>query len=94
MAQDKLIIEFPASYLESCTGSFNLSKMSAATVVVKSHLHDLSMESPFERYHEIIPDYTRFVDALHQPLPIHLRVNLLKIEPCPLIQRLKQRVYR
>jgi tRNA (cytosine49-C5)-methyltransferase len=47
------------------------------------------MESPFERYHEIIPDYRRFVDALHQPLPIHVRVNLLKIEPYPLLQKLK-----
>jgi NOL1/NOP2/sun family putative RNA methylase len=47
------------------------------------------MESPFERYQEIIPDYTSFVHALHQPLPIHFRVNLLKMEPYPLVQRLR-----
>jgi NOL1/NOP2/sun family putative RNA methylase len=46
------------------------------------------MESPFERYREIIPDYKSFVKALHNPLPIHLRVNLLKIDPYALVQRL------
>jgi NOL1/NOP2/sun family putative RNA methylase len=49
----------------------------------------VALESPFERYRDIIPDYQSFVKALHKPLPTHLRVNLLKIEPYPLIQRLK-----
>jgi NOL1/NOP2/sun family putative RNA methylase len=47
------------------------------------------MESPFERYREIIPDYESFVEALHKPLPTHVRVNLLKIEARSLVEKLR-----
>ncbi|MFO7985777.1 MAG: RsmB/NOP family class I SAM-dependent RNA methyltransferase [Desulfatiglandaceae bacterium] len=40
----------------------------------------------FEQYHAIIPDFSRFQQSLHNPLPVHLRVNRLLITP----QRLKE----
>jgi len=35
----------------------------------------------FEAYAEIIPDFTRFQEAIHRPLPTHIRINRLKIKP-------------
>ncbi|MBW2063876.1 MAG: RsmB/NOP family class I SAM-dependent RNA methyltransferase [Deltaproteobacteria bacterium] len=40
---------------------------------------------PFDHYQEIIPDFSSFVESLHSPIPVHIRVNRLKIEPESLI---------
>lgn len=45
---------------------------------------------PFDCYKEIIPDFSNFQEVLKQPLPTHLRVNRLKIEPDPLRKRLEK----
>jgi len=39
---------------------------------------------PFSRYRDIIPDFAGFLDALHRPLPTHLRINRLKARPSAL----------
>lgn len=39
----------------------------------------------FDCYREIIPDFSRFQESLRKPLPVHLRINRLKIEPGPLV---------
>lgn len=39
------------------------------------------MREVFERYRDIIPDFQDFLKSLHRPLPVHFRVNRLKIEP-------------
>ena len=36
---------------------------------------------PFDCYCDIIPEFNLFQEILRQPLPVHLRVNRLKIEP-------------
>ncbi len=43
----------------------------------------------FDRYREIIPDFSSFQERLRQPLPVHLRVNRLKIEPQRLVETLQ-----
>jgi NOL1/NOP2/sun family putative RNA methylase len=48
------------------------------------------MEPIFESYHEIIPEFSVFQECLCQPLPTHLRVNGLKVEPEPLVRLLKE----
>ena len=49
------------------------------------------MLSPFESYRELIPGYDRFLEALHSPMPTHLRVNLLKTEVAPVVKKLNAR---
>jgi NOL1/NOP2/sun family putative RNA methylase len=52
------------------------------------------MKTLFDRYREIIPDFSAFQETLVQPVPVHLRVNRLKIEPQRLVQMLEaQGVY-
>lgn len=46
----------------------------------------LNSTESFECYREIIPDFSRFQEILRQPLPVHLRVNQLKIKPGPLVK--------
>jgi NOL1/NOP2/sun family putative RNA methylase len=41
------------------------------------------MAQTFNRYRDIIPDYEGFLTALEQPLPVAIRVNILKIGPGP-----------
>ena len=45
-------------------------------------------DGPFDSYREFIPEFTCFLDSLERPLPTHLRVNSLKIEPDSLVQML------
>lgn len=45
----------------------------------------------FDRYCEIIPEFPSFREGLHRPLPVHFRVNGLKIEPGPLVQMLERK---
>ncbi len=40
----------------------------------------LRMEAIFKCYREIIPEFGRFQESLHKPLPNHIRVNRLKAE--------------
>jgi NOL1/NOP2/sun family putative RNA methylase len=47
------------------------------------------MTTLFDRYREIIPDFSSFQERLRQPLPVHLRINRLKIEPQRLVETLK-----
>ena len=48
-------------------------------------------EIVFDCYREMIPDFPLFLESLRQPLPIHLRVNKLKIEPQVLLQLLEKK---
>ena len=48
----------------------------------------------FENYKDIIPDFQNFQDALHEPFPVHLRVNRIKIEPYDLVSRLSEKGIR
>lgn len=45
----------------------------------------------FGGYREIIPDFSLFQESLHKPLPTHLRVNRLKIQPRALVRSLQER---
>lgn len=45
----------------------------------------------FEQYRFIIPDFPRFQESLHTPLPVHLRVNRLRITPERLEQLLAEK---
>ncbi|MBN1102173.1 MAG: RsmB/NOP family class I SAM-dependent RNA methyltransferase [Deltaproteobacteria bacterium] len=45
----------------------------------------------FENYRDIIPDFNAFQESLKNPLPVHLRVNRLKIEPPALMRDLRRR---
>lgn len=47
------------------------------------------MKPVFDRYRDIIPDFSAFQESLRQPVPLHLRVNRLKIEPKRLVEMLK-----
>jgi tRNA (cytosine49-C5)-methyltransferase len=49
------------------------------------------MLSPFDSYREIIPDYKKFLEALHHPMPTYLRVNLLKTEVAPVVEKMNDR---
>ena len=49
------------------------------------------METLFEYYRDIIPDFSLFQESLHAPLPTHLRVNRLKTNPSALIRHLRDR---
>jgi len=45
----------------------------------------------FECYREIIPEFPSFQEGLKRPLPVHLRVNALKIEPARLVEMLREK---
>jgi len=47
------------------------------------------MEAIFECYREIIPEFGRFQESLHKPLPNHIRVNRLKAETDSVVKSLK-----
>jgi len=47
------------------------------------------MKPIFERYQEIIPDFSLFQESLRNPSPTHLRVNRIKTEPLSRIHFLK-----
>ena len=47
------------------------------------------MKPIFERYYDIIPDFSLFQESLHNPFPSHLRVNRIKTEPDLLVDSLK-----
>jgi NOL1/NOP2/sun family putative RNA methylase len=45
----------------------------------------------FDDYHKIIPEFERFIETLHSPLPKHIRVNTLKADVSSLIGSLEER---
>jgi NOL1/NOP2/sun family putative RNA methylase len=49
------------------------------------------MESPFEWYRDIIPDFSSFQESLKQPLPVHFRINRLKVQPHVLLSLLREK---
>ncbi len=49
------------------------------------------MANFFEQYTDIIPDFPSFQESLRRPLPTHIRINRLRIEPARLIHLLGQR---
>jgi NOL1/NOP2/sun family putative RNA methylase len=46
---------------------------------------------PFEPYREIIPDFEDFQESLSHPLPVHFRINTLKIDPMALVAEMRWR---
>ncbi len=46
---------------------------------------------PFERYRSFIPDFSLFQAALQAPLPTHLRINRLKVDPPAVVLSLAER---
>jgi tRNA (cytosine49-C5)-methyltransferase len=49
----------------------------------------IKMETIFERYRNIIPDFSLFQESLRNPFPTHLRVNRIKTEPFLVVDSLK-----
>jgi len=48
----------------------------------------------FEQYGGIIPDFSSFQECLRNPLPTHIRIKRLRIEPPSLIQLLEEKGVR
>jgi NOL1/NOP2/sun family putative RNA methylase len=49
------------------------------------------MTALFEEYSEIIPEFSLFQESLQRPIPTHLRINRLLIEPASLIHLLEEK---
>ncbi len=49
------------------------------------------MTGLFEEYSEIIPDFSLFQESLQRPIPTHLRINRLLIEPASLVHLLEEK---
>lgn len=49
------------------------------------------MTGLFEEYSEIIPEFSLFQESLQRPIPTHLRINRLLIEPASLIHLLEEK---
>jgi len=45
----------------------------------------------FDRYFDIIPDFSSFQQSLRRPLPVHLRLNPLKKDPVLLVETLSRK---
>ncbi|HEJ83590.1 MAG TPA: RsmB/NOP family class I SAM-dependent RNA methyltransferase [Desulfobacteraceae bacterium] len=45
----------------------------------------------FEEYGDIIPDFSAFQESLGKPLPTHIRINRLRVEPATLIRLLEEK---
>jgi len=45
----------------------------------------------FDDYRTIIPEFELFSEILHNPLPIHIRINTLKTDPVWLIDSLEEK---
>lgn len=48
----------------------------------------------FEKYSDIIPEFAQFIEAIHQPFPVHVRINRIKIAPDELIDLLLKKGYQ
>ncbi len=49
------------------------------------------MHDFFSPYREFIPDFDDFIDCLGRPMPAHIRVNRIKVEPERLVNILSER---
>lgn len=49
------------------------------------------MKPIFENYSEIISDFSLFQKILHEPIPTHIRLNLLKVQPESLCDSLREK---
>ena len=49
------------------------------------------MTGLFEAYSEIIPEFSLFQESLQRPIPTHIRINCLLIEPVSLIHLLEEK---
>jgi tRNA (cytosine49-C5)-methyltransferase len=49
------------------------------------------MNVMFQVYSEIIPDFPFFLETIMRPLPVHFRVNTLKVTPITLLAMLEER---
>ncbi len=45
----------------------------------------------FEKYRQVVPEFLQFQKSLCQPLPTHLRVNRLKIDPGHLVSLMEEK---
>jgi NOL1/NOP2/sun family putative RNA methylase len=43
----------------------------------------------FDHYREVIPEFSLFLESIRRPLPTHIRVNQLMIEPADLVRSLE-----
>jgi hypothetical protein len=50
------------------------------------------MTGLFEEYSEIIPGFSLFQESLQRPIPTHLRINRLLIEPATLVHLLEEKI--
>ena len=49
------------------------------------------MTGLFEEYREIIPEFSLFQESLQRPIPTHLRINRLLVEPASLVHLLEEK---
>ena len=49
------------------------------------------MTGLFEEYSEIIPEFSLFQESLQRPIPTHLRINRLLVEPASLVHLLEEK---
>ena len=66
-----------------------IKKAPTACPILFEKLSD--MKPIFENYSEIIPDFPLFQKVLHEPIPTHIRLNLLKMQPESLFSSLRKK---
>ena len=49
------------------------------------------MNTTFETYHDIIPDFPLFQESLTKPFPVHLRINSLLAQPAKAVSALRKK---
>ena len=49
------------------------------------------MNTTFETYHDIIPDFSLFQESLTKPFPVHLRINSLLAQPAKAVSALRKK---
>ena len=49
------------------------------------------MNTTFETYHDIIPDFSLFQESLAKPFPVHLRINSLLAQPAKAVSALRKK---
>ena len=52
------------------------------------------LNTAFEIYRDIIPDFSLFQESLEKPFPVHLRMNRLLAAPSKVVSRLRERGIR
>jgi len=49
------------------------------------------VNTTFETYHDIIPDFSLFQESLAKPFPVHLRINSLLAQPAKAVSALRKK---